>query len=252
MGKNKEVPVLMYHQFVAKEDKNFKIKTYITAKHFELQLKLLKLLGYTTITFRDLEKMGLESRFKKKYIILTVDDGYVNNYEYMYPLLVKYNMKAVIYMVVGRDHNSWDVDAHGEEILPIMGESQVKELIRSGHIEIGGHTFTHANLPTISREEQIKEIKGSKEALEQKYGIKVTSFAYPYGELNEQVKQVVKDAGYTFAVSTNTGTGVFEDDLFDIRRSGINKAGIINFLIKISSLYTAYKGNQWKRQAGAH
>jgi peptidoglycan/xylan/chitin deacetylase (PgdA/CDA1 family) len=105
-------------------------------------------------------------------------------------------------------------------------------------------------LTTVSHEEQIKEIKGCKEFLENKYGIRVTSFAYPYGQLNEQVKQVVRDAGYTSAVSTNTGTGVFEDDLFEIRRSGINKDGLINFLVKISKRYTAYKGRQWKKQAG--
>ncbi len=250
MRKNGEVPVLMYHQFVDKVDKNSKVKTFITASHFELQLRVLKLLGYTTITFRDLDKIGLENRFKKKYIILTVDDGYVNNYEYMYPLLKKYNMKAVIYMVAGRDHNSWDMENHGEVKLPIMNESQVNELIKSGLVEIGAHTFTHVNLPLVSHEEQVKEIRGCKEFLEDKYGIKVSSFAYPYGQLNDQVKQVVREAGYTSAVSTNTGTGVFEDDLFDIRRSGINKNGLVEFLVKISKPYTAFKGNQWKKQVG--
>jgi len=250
MRKNGEVPVLMYHQFVNKVDKDSKIKTFVTASHFELQLKVLKLLGYTTITFRELDNMGLENRFKKKYIILTVDDGYVNNYEYMFPLLKKYNMKAVIYMVAGLDHNSWDMENHGEVRLPIMDESQVRELIKSGLIEIGAHTFTHANLPTVSREEQVKEIKGCKEFLEAKFGITVSSFAYPYGQFNDQVKQIVRDAGFTSAVSTNTGTGVFDDDLFDIRRSGINKNGLINFLVKISKRYTAYKGSQWKKQAG--
>lgn len=245
-----EVPVLMYHQFVGKVDKESRIKTFISARHFELQLKVLKLLGYTTITFRDLEKIGLENRFKKKYIILTVDDGYVNNYEFMFPLLAKYNMKAVIYVVAGLDHNSWDVANHGEKKLPMMTELQVRELIRSGLIEIGSHTLTHPNLPTISPEQQVKEIKGSKEFLEQKYGINVTSFSYPYGELDKHVKKVVRDSGYTTAVSTNTGTGRFEDDLFDIRRSGINKEGLPGFLIKISKRYTAYKGNQWKKQAG--
>jgi peptidoglycan/xylan/chitin deacetylase (PgdA/CDA1 family) len=250
MRKNMEVPVLMYHQFVDKVDKNSKIRTFVTARHFELQLKILKLLGYTTITFRDLEKIGLENRFRKKYIILTVDDGYVNNYEYMFPLLVRYNMKAVIYLVAGLDHNSWDVANHGEQKLPMMTEAQVRELIKSGLIEIGSHTFTHANLPTISHEEQVKEIKGSKEFLENKYGIRLTSFAYPYGELNAEVKKITKESGYTFAVSANTGTGKFEDDLFDIRRSGINEDGVINFLVKTSRLYTAYKGNQWRKQVG--
>jgi peptidoglycan/xylan/chitin deacetylase (PgdA/CDA1 family) len=243
-----EVPVLMYHHFAEKGGNNCETMMTVTAAHFELQLKMLKLLGYTTITFRDLEKIGLKNRFKKKYLILTSDDGYENNYEYMFPLLVKYNMKAVIYLAAGLDHISLDTENHGVQKLPLMHESQVRELIKSGLVEIGSHTLTHANLPIVSHTEQVNEIRGSKEFLERKYGIKVTSFAYPYGELNEEVKKVVRESGYTTAVSTNTGTGKFEDDLFNIRRSGINRDGLINFLLKTTKLYTVYKGNQWKRQ----
>ncbi len=245
-----EVPVLMYHQFEEKGGNNSEAMMTITAAHFELQLKMLKLLGYTTITFRDLEKIGLKNRFKKKYIILTADDGYENNYEYMFPLLVKHNMKAVIYLAPGLDHISFDAENHGERKLPLMHESQVRELIKSGLVEIGSHTLTHANLPIVSHAERVNEIRGSKEFLERKYGIKVTSFAYPYGQLNEEVKKVVLESGYTTAVSTNTGTGKFEDDLFEIRRSGINRDGLIDFFIKTTKLYTVYKGNQWKRQVG--
>ena len=52
-----------------------------------MQLKILKFLGYETITFNDLIKIGLENRFDKKYIILTVDDGYKDNYEILFQCL---------------------------------------------------------------------------------------------------------------------------------------------------------------------
>ncbi|MGL5189062.1 MAG: polysaccharide deacetylase family protein, partial [Cetobacterium sp.] len=99
-----------------------------------------------------------------------------------------------------------------------------------------------------SLEEKRKEIVESKKATEQKYGIKLVSFAYPYGHLDEESVQVVKEAGYKFAVSTDTGTGVITDNLFDIRRSGIDKTTVFDFLRKISFKYSIYKGRKYLKR----
>ncbi|MGL6167927.1 MAG: polysaccharide deacetylase family protein, partial [Fusobacteriaceae bacterium] len=220
----KEIPILMYHQFIDKKLEKGKIHTYVTQKQFDFQIRILKFLKYETITFKDLKKIELENRFKKKYIILTVDDGYLNNYEFMLPILKKYKMKAVVYLVEGIKYNKWDVEKFGEnEKLPIMETEMVKELIKSGLIEIGGHTYTHPSLPKLSLQDKKIEIIKSKAATEKKYGIKLISFAYPYGHLDKESIEVVKEAGYEFAVSTDTGTGIITDDLFNIRRSGIDK-----------------------------
>lgn len=243
----KEIPVLMYHQFIKNNNSDSKIRTFVTCKEFELQLKLLKFLGYKTITFKDLKNIGLENRFKKKYIILTVDDGYVNNYDYMFPLLKKYNMKAVVYLVAGIDYNKWDVEKYKEEKLPIMNDTQVKELLKSGLIEIGGHTFSHCSLPNISRKEKEFEIIEAKKNLENRFNINLTSFAYPYGHLDKETKEIVKKAGYSFAVSTDTGSGIIDNDLYDIRRSGIDRTSIFDFLRKIWRGYSIYKGKKWKK-----
>ncbi|MGL5981966.1 MAG: polysaccharide deacetylase family protein [Cetobacterium sp.] len=245
----KEIPILMYHQFVEKKLQNGKIHTYVTQKQFDFQLRILKFLGYETITFMDLKKIGLENRFKKKYIILTVDDGYLNNYEFMLPILKKHKMKAVVYLVEGIKYNKWDVEKFGEnERLPIMETKMVQELIESQLVEIGGHTYTHPSLPKLNLEEKRKEIIESKKATEKKYGIKLISFAYPYGHLDKESSEIVRDAGYEFAVSTDTGTGFITDDLFNIRRSGIDKTSIFDFLRKISYKYSIYKGKKYYKK----
>lgn len=244
----KEIPVLMYHQFLQHENKDAKIKSFVTAKQFENHLKILKFLGYETITFKELEKIGMENRFKKKYIILTVDDGYKNNYEIMFPLLKKYNMKAVIFLVSDEKYNRWDVEKYGEEKLELMDENQVKEMIESGLIEFGGHTLTHCDFDEVSGSAAQKEVFENRKKLEEKYGITLTTFAYPYGHLNSEVKKIVQDAGYKFAVSTDSGSGNIEDDRFEIRRSGIDRTSYFDFLRKISFGYSIYKGKKWMKK----
>ena len=243
--KDREIPILMYHQFLENKNLNTKIKTFVTAKQFELQLKILKILGYQTITFKDLKKIGLKNRFNKKYIILTIDDGYKNNYDIMLPILKKYRMKAVIFLVSDVEYNKWDVEKYKEEKLFMMNKKEIKEMIESNLIEFGGHTLNHCDFAKVSLKEARREIFYNKEKLEKEYNINLISFAYPYGHLTPEVKRLVKEAGYEYAVSTDTGTGYIEDDLFEIRRTGIDRTSFIDFLRKISSKYSIYKGKKW-------
>ncbi|MDX8335923.1 polysaccharide deacetylase family protein [Candidatus Cetobacterium colombiensis] len=236
-----DIPILMYHQFVENISEGGKIKLFITKKKFQWQLRILKFLGYETITFKDLEKIGLENRNKKKYIILTVDDGYKDNYSILFPLLKKYNMKAVIYLVSGIDYNKWTIESDQEKRFQLLDLKEIKEMQESGLVEFGGHTLTHPSLPTLSDEALYKEIMEDKTILEKKLGENLTSFAYPYGHITPRVKEIVKNAGYKFAVSTDTGTGIIEDDIFDIRRTAIDTGDLINFLKRISPKYLHYK-----------
>lgn len=244
--KKYEIPVLMYHQFVNEKSEGGKIKLFVTKKQFELHLKILKWLNYETITFEDLQKIGLQNRFYKKYIILTVDDGYKDNYTILYPLLKKYNMKAVIFLVSGLDYNRWTVESDNEVRFDLMNDDEVLELQNSGHIEFGGHTLTHASFFDIDDERAREEIFKDKKITEKRLGKKLRVFAYPYGHRKKETIELVKECGYSFAVSTDTGTGILSKNLFDIRRTAIDKTSLINFLRRISPGYLQYKARKYK------
>ena len=244
--KKYEIPVLMYHQFVNEKSEGGKIKLFVTKKQFELHLKILKCLNYETITFEDLERIGLQNRFYKKYIILPVDDGYKDNYTILYPLLKKYNMKAVIFLVSGLDYNRWTVESDNEVRFDLMNDDEVLELQNSGHIEFGGHTLTHASFFDIDDERAREEIFKDKEITEKRLGKKLRVFAYPYGHRKKETIELVKECGYSFAVSTDTGTGILSKNLFDIRRTAIDKTSLINFLRRISPGYLQYKARKYK------
>lgn len=237
----KDIPILMYHQFVNSKEEGGKIKLFVTKKTLELHFFLLKLFGYKSITFKELDKIGLENRHREKYIIITVDDGYKDNYEILFPLLKKYNMKAVIFYITGVDHNTWTMKECGEKRFDLMGKKEVQEMDESGLVEFGGHTLTHPRMPELTNEELIKEIVENKRDIENIIGKEIITFAYPYGHISDRVKKAVKECGYKYSVSTDTGTGIISEDTYDIRRTAIDKTSLIDFLRKISPKYLSYK-----------
>lgn len=221
----REMPVIMYHRFIDHESEKGVHGTWIPAAMFEKHLKLLKRLGYETLTFHDLAEKGFIHRLEygKKYLMITVDDGYLDNLTRMLPLLEKYGYKAVVYVVTGEDHNRWDVEhpTNPDTRVPLMNSEQLKALVASGHVEIGGHTLTHPRLSQLSSDQQAHEIGENKRHLEALLGHPLLSFAYPYGDLNESAKAQAIAAGYHYAVATNSGPKAMHRDSYQIRRIAI-------------------------------
>jgi peptidoglycan/xylan/chitin deacetylase (PgdA/CDA1 family) len=215
-----KIPILMYHRFINDKSKKGKSRIYVDIKKFEQQLKMLKANNYETITFADLLDDNLISKLEQgyKFVIITVDDGYLDNYELLFPLLKKYNFKAVIYVVTGVNYNKWDVDKLQEPKIPLMNTEQIKEMVASGLVEIGGHTMNHPDLTKLTKEQQYQEINENKLQLEDIIKQDIISFAYPYGFFNKDSKEIVKNLGYKFAVMTENAPKLLQQDLYQIKR----------------------------------
>ena len=220
-----EMPIIMYHRFIKDDSEKGVHGTYLHIDMLEKHFKHIKKMGFETITFEDLAEKGLISRLEygKRYIVITVDDGYRDNYELLLPLLKKYNFKAVVYTVTGETFNRWDVEVkdNPEKPVSLMNVQELKALSESGHIEIGVHTVSHPHLNTHSPEKQEAEFKKNKEDLEKLLGKPLTSFAYPYGSLDANSKNITEKLGYKFAVATNSGPLATHQDPFQIRRIAI-------------------------------
>ncbi|NOI30726.1 polysaccharide deacetylase family protein [Vibrio coralliilyticus] len=245
----REMPIIMYHRFIRDDSEKGVHGTYLHVDMLEKHLKLLQLMGFETLTFKDMTDKGLIHRLQanKRYVMLTVDDGYQDNYELMLPLLKKYGFKAVIYVVTGEAFNRWDVESpdNPEKAVPLMQEAQIKALHHSGCVEIGGHTSTHPFLSKLSYHEQYQEISENKKRLETLLGEPLTSFAYPYGDLNEDSKEIVQELGYKFAVATNSGPLATHRDKFQIRRIAIfPKTDVLGLWRKIRGNYVFRKARK--------
>ncbi len=238
----KHLPILMYHK-VPDQPLNSKHKIFVNKKQFSEQMNWLKAKNFTTMTFADYQEFRTGRRspkeFPKKPIILTFDDGYLDNLTNVAPILTQNKQKAVIYLLADHtiDHNKWDVDQGDirSEIMSLADKRKIAKL----NFEIGSHGFSHRDLRTLSDHEVLQEMQDSKKRLEKDLSLQpILSFAYPYGYLDERLKQLAKEAGYTFAVATDNGGLHLEDDLFEIFRVNIFPSdNMKKFRRKISPLY---------------
>jgi len=233
-----KLPILTYHSIIKDASEAGQHNIYVKQNVLRKQLQYVKKHNYETITFRDI-KDGKVTDFTNK-VILTFDDGYEDNYTLLFPLLKEFNYKAVIFLVTQLNYNKWGVD-EGEPNRKLLNQDEIIEMDRYG-IEFGGHSRLHPDLHKVSTEQKMDEIKGSKLDIENLLQKTVISFAYPFGAISEEIKQITKDAGYTFGIATKSGPIDFHDDLFQIRRIEIaSRTPHWVFKLKVSGYYLTRK-----------
>ena len=197
------VPVLYYHSV----DQNADNEVTITPEMLEKQLKYINDNKFTTITIRELyDYLKNNKPIPEKSIVITFDDGYMNNYTEAFPILKDLNMKATIFCV----GNSLDGSYY-------LSHEAIKEMSDYG-IDIESHTVNHVHLDTLSYDEQLLELKKSKEILENITGKEVLSIAYPFGDYNTDTVKAAKQAGYSLGFTTNLGLSDRSDNIFELDR----------------------------------
>jgi Predicted xylanase/chitin deacetylase len=170
----KGVPVLLYHKVSLTHEDSLTIKPSAFEKHLAYLVKK----GYHTISVKEL--IGFIERkapLPPKPVMITFDDGYVNNFELAYPLLKRYGCKAVFFIPsagIGKT-NWWDRLAE-----PLMNVDQLLGLDTS-LIEIGLHSTDHKHYGKILPEQIEVDMHQSISAFRHSGIPFVPAFAYPYG-----------------------------------------------------------------------
>ena len=244
------MPVLMYHK-IPDAPIATKHQIFVTKDNFAKHLAYFKSRNFTPITFADYLRFARGERplseFPARPIVLTFDDGYRDNYTNLLPLMRRYGYRGVLYLLgdFAVRHNQWDLAADPTEPrADLMDEAQKREFVAAGW-EIGAHTLSHPRLTTLPLP-AAAEIQRSKTQLEAVLKTKVVSFAYPYGDLNEAVKEAVRDAGFAFGVSTDTGALHLEDDRMQVFRINMFPHETSSSLFKKTSPWYR-KYYRWKR-----
>lgn len=183
---------------------------YVTPERLEAQLATLKLAGFRPGTLDDFAEPG---RF-----IVTFDDGFRSVLQLAQPVLARHGVKAIQFIVADKlgGQNDWDV-AKGDVAESLMTDDEIRRWHAAGH-EIGSHSLTHPNFKNLSNAAAGHELMASKQTLENRFGVAVRHFCYPYGGRNEGTPGLVRDAGYATACTTQHGVNLAGSDPYRLCR----------------------------------
>ena len=160
---------------------------------------------------------------QKINILLTFDDGYQSWVDNVLPVLDTHNIKALFFIcsqLIDCAEDRVKTDSFMRERLYISPKKPlswhgVERLLDGGH-SVGGHTMTHPNLAELDKEAVQAEIAEDKERIETYTNGALVDFAYPFGRswhFNESVRQTVRETGYTYAYTAESGFCSAEDQL---------------------------------------
>ena len=226
------VPVLMYHAF---SDRGEEDRFIARKPAFERQLRLLKTLRYRPISLEQLARtLAAGEPLPKRSFVITIDDGYRDNFEIARPVLARMRIGATLFPVSGRldDESGWG-GSGANSGRPMLSAEQLREMAADG-FEVGAHTRTHPHLPELPAAASAEEIAGSRADLEAVLGTPVRTFAYPYGELAEETVTAVGAAGFEAACTTESRLARAGDDPLRIPRLEVmGSDGTRKFLRKL-------------------
>ncbi|MEG2645755.1 MAG: polysaccharide deacetylase family protein [Clostridia bacterium] len=203
------VPIFMYH-FILDDYGNYPDKeNFLKVETLEEQLKYISENNYQTIFVNELDKLYNYT----KPVALTFDDCFVYFYNNAFPLFRKYKQKATLNIIYNY--------INGENYLT---EAQIKEMIDSGFISIESHTLTHADLVMSNADKRRSEILSSKEKIENKFAINLTTMCYPYGKYNQDIINITKEK-YKYGLAMSGGMYYSnKHDLYNIPRIYANRS----------------------------
>jgi len=234
-----ELPILTYHR--VGDPTHGPPGITIPVSEFTWQADLLVKTGFTSYNLEAFIKtLHGTKESRGRTLLITFDDGYEEFYSVAWPILKERKLSATVFITTGviGGVNSWDTSGGS---LKILAKEQIVELSSDG-LDFGAHTHSHPQLPELSEEDALREIRESKAVLEELLGQSVRAFCYPYGRSTPMLKRIIASEGFACAFASDTGPQDFKEDPFEIRRIGIfpglTRAG---FLRKISGYYHRYR-----------
>ncbi len=193
-GRGAPIPILMYHRIEELgEDASEGMRTYtVSPESFEEQLRYLRDHGWQSIGPEALESYLLRGKpLPARPVMLSMDDGYAEVYSEALPLCRQYGITPTLFIVptyIGYgDYLDWD---------------ELEELVEAG-FWVGSHGWDHANLRAADDEALHQQLRDSRQVLEEKLGITITAFSYPYGAYDERTLALLAEYDYALAVTLN-------------------------------------------------
>lgn len=216
------IPILMYHSISDADSNN---NLLMPPAMFKEQMIWLKSNNFTAMTLGEAVTSMETGKVPKRPVILTFDDGYVDNYTVAYPILKESGLKGTFFIITSMIDTSTSY----------MNSDMLKEMSNNG-MSIENHTHHHFDLPTGSIENQKATIKKGQEILKEKVGVESKFLCYPTGKYTKDTISVLDNLGVKAAVTTKGGIAHIGNGLYELRRVRMSPMNIEAF----SSIFTSY------------
>lgn len=169
---------------------------YINAKMFSSQIDVILKNGYTPVSLSELEEAYIQKKqLPPRAVMITLDDGWIDNYTYAFPILKEKKVPATIFLSTAQIGKTKD----------FLNWSQIDEMHASGLIDFSSHGVNHKRFRDLSNEEVLNELIQSKSIIEKKLGKPILTFCYPFGAFDKRVRTLVFKAGYKIDIGTRKG-----------------------------------------------
>lgn len=205
------VPILMYH-YVSEppEDADeYRTDLSVAPQQFRQQLQYLKDNGFTTIDLYDLSlAVTARKALPEKPVILSFDDGYIDNYQNAYPLLREFGFTGTFFVVT---------EFIDQQNPAYMSWEMIEEMAAAG-MRIENHSKTHPDMTVQSYDGLIWQIRGAQETLAAHLDYVPRFFCYPGGRYNEDTIAMLQELDMWGAVTTAGGKWHGFDDRYEWSR----------------------------------
>ena len=218
--------VLMYH----KVNDQWPNPITVSTAAFAEQMTLLRELGYTPVSLDAVRDHYLAGTpLPQAAVLITFDDGYLDNLENAFPILLEHGYPAVIFVPIGYLDGDARPLPHEESLFragvrnPTLAWEQLAELEQGG-IRIESHGIGHRRLAELDPGEALREIASSKLRLEDRLGREVEAYAYVKGsraDFRVEHASLVQQAGYKLGFTAVSGANDPDSDRFQLLRYNI-------------------------------
>lgn len=207
--------ILMYHHIGSCPPEQADHRgLWVSEELFDEQLRWLLAHGYESVSLARVRRHLLkQATLPKRWVVITFDDGWRDNYTRAMPCLIRHGFTATIFVVAGRIRTSPAFDRWDE----YLSEEELRAMHAAG-FEIGSHTWSHPRLTKLADDNVRDELMRSREHVARLLGAPPAWLAYPYGAFSARVERLVREAGYEGAVSTIRDNRVRADQLYHLPR----------------------------------
>lgn len=246
VDRRNSIRILYYHSI-----SDAPVRSSVSPAAFERQVEYLVGSGHHVLALSEAaRRLASGAPVPDRSVVITLDDGFEDNYEHAFPVLQRFGVTASIFLTVSYI---------GTDRLPTLTRTdfvprplrweQVEEMHAHG-IEFGSHTLTHPMLSTVPLAEVRREIAESRRVIEDKLGSPVLFFCYPRGDFNARIVNIVREEGYLAACTTLPGTNGRRTDPFALRRTYVGRHDVeTEFAKKVAGAYDLLQWglHAWRR-----